>query len=132
MKNIKFKRITLFLLESIIIQDNRPLSEEFIFEFNNFLCMNYRNNKELFSYLFATELLKDSMEDSYEMLSLEQVINLMEIYHGFDGYLYLLDEVGLEVDSKLNELAILFANYCNGLDDLYDKTYSYGYFKISH
>lgn len=119
MQEIRLKRITLFLLESIILQNNRKVDIGFAAQLNYFIEKYYQDNKELFALLYEPKLLEECLEKNYEILSQEQIITLIDKYHGFEGYVNLVDEVGKEVDKKLIELATLFTEFYNGLLELY-------------
>lgn len=125
MQEIRLKRLTLFLLESIILQSiilqkDRIVDISFAAQFNFFIEKYYQDNKELFALLYEPKLLEECLEKNYEILSQEQMIKLLDRYHGFDGYSKLIDEVGKEVDEKLIKLATLFTEYYNSLLELYN------------
>lgn len=126
----RLKRITLFLLESIMIQKFRPIDDTFAIQFNDFLYSYYEDNKELFGYLFNTKVLEKNMKNNCEILSLEQIASLIVKYRGFKGYINLLDDVGLEVAGKLNDLALLFTEYYDSLVNLYLEEPKSGHIRI--
>ena len=119
MQEIRLKRIILFLLESIILQNNRKVDIGFAAQLNYFIEKYYQDNKELFALLYEPKLLEECLENNYEILSHDQMITLIKRYKGFEGYSNLVDEVGKEVDEKLIELANLFTEYYNSLLELY-------------
>ncbi len=119
MQEIRLKRITLFLLESILLQNERMVDIGFAAQFNYFIEKYYQDNKELFALLYEPKLLEECLEKNYEILSQDQMVTLIDKYHGFEGYAKLVDEVGKEVDEKLIELAKLFTEYYNSLLELY-------------
>ena len=119
MEDIKIKRLTLFLLETIIIQNGRLLSEGLAAEFNDFVYKYYDSNKELFGFIYDNDTLELFIENNWEILSLDQMCQLINLHKGFEGYVALVDEIGYEVDSKINELALLFTEYHNELLKLY-------------
>lgn len=119
MQEIRLKRLTLFLLESIILQNERLVDEDFAIQFNLFIEKYYHDNKELFSILYEPKLLEECLKNNYEILSHDQMILLINKYKGFEGYAKLVDEVGKEVDEKLIELANLFTEYYNSLLKIY-------------
>lgn len=134
MKDIKLKRLTLFLLESIILQDNPTIDEGFASQFNFFIEKYYEDNKDLFSIIYEPQLLEECIKNEWEILPLEQMISLIKKYYRFEGYGTLIDEVGPEIDQKLIQLATLFTEYHNSLMKLYyaDSSIYYpkGYAKI--
>ena len=119
MQEIRLKRITLFLLESILLQNERMVDIGFAAQFNYFIEKYYQDNKELFALLYEPKLLEECLENNYEILSQDQMVTLIDRYHGFEGYAKLVDEVGKEVDEKLIELATLFTEFYNSLLELY-------------
>ena len=119
MQEIRLKRIILFLLESIILQNGRMVDIGFAAQFNFFIEKYYHDHKELFALLYEPKLLEECLENNYEILSHDQMITLIKRYKGFEGYAKLVDEVGKEVDEKLIELAKLFTEYYNSLLKLY-------------
>lgn len=127
MQEIRLKRLTLFLLESIILQNERLVDEDFAIQFNLFIEKYYHDNKELFSILYEPKLLEECLKNNYEILSHDQMILLINKYKGFEGYSKLLDEVGPEIDEKLIKLANLFTEYYNSLLDLYNQDTSIYY-----
>lgn len=134
LKEIRLKRLTLFLLESIIIQNNSAIDEGFAAQFNAFVDKYYCDNKEIFGLLYDTILLEIAMKNNWEILSLEQMMILIRRYKGFEGYASLVDEVGKEVDAKINKLALLFTEYRIELFRLYyanpNEFYPKGYPRI--
>ena len=64
-------------------------------------------------------LLATSVPADWEILSLDQMVALINRYRGFEGYSKLVEEVGPETDQKLIELAHLFTEYHNSLIALY-------------
>ena len=78
MDDIKIKRLTLFLLETLIIQNGRFLSEGFAYEFNDFVYKYYDSNIELFEVIYDIDTLKLFIENRWEILSLEQMQQLMK------------------------------------------------------
>lgn len=119
MENIKLKRLILFILESITLQGGRFINEEFVEEFNSFIYKYYPDNKELFSYIFDIDTLEEFIKGKYDILTLDQMFQLIVKYHGIDGYVKLVEDVGLEVDKKIQELALLFTEYYNQIIQLY-------------
>ena len=111
MKDIRNKRLTLFLLEIILLQKNRNINEYFVEEINEFIYQYYEDNKELFFLLFDTKILEQLIENYYQVLPNEILIGLIHKYHGFEGYEHLIDEVGYETDQKINILVIKFLEY---------------------
>lgn len=136
MQEIKLKRLTLFLLESIILQGETTIDEGFASQFNFFIEKYYKDNKELFSLIYEPELLEKCLENEWEVLPFEEMVNLMRKYHGFAGYHKLVDAIGREVDEKLMELAHLFTEYHFNLLDLWcaDPSiyYSKAYARVRH
>ena len=124
MKEIRLKRINLFLLESIIMQDDRIIDDFFAYQFNLFIERYYKDNKELFAILYEPKLLEKCLENNYEILSTNQMTTLINRYHGFFGYSKLLDDIGPEIDKQLIKLATLFTEYCNSLSELYNQELS--------
>lgn len=120
MEDIKNKCMTLFLLESLIIQNGRFLSEGFAHEFNDFVYKNFNSNKELFSAIYDIDTLELFIKNNWEILSLEQMYQLINLYHGYEGYEALVDEIGYQTDQKINELALLFTSYHHELVKLYN------------
>ena len=45
---------------------------------------------------------------------------LINLYHGYDGYAALVDEIGYQVDQKINQVALLFTSYHQELVNLYN------------
>ena len=119
MQEIRLKRIILFLLESIILQNGRMVDISFAAQFNFFIEKYYHSHKDLFELLYEPKLLEECLENNYEILSHDQMISLIDRYQGFEGYSKLVDEVGKEVDEKLIELANLFTEFYNSLLELY-------------
>ena len=115
MEEIKLKRLTLFILEIILLQRRRSISESFIAQINDFIYRYYDNNKELFSLLFDTTILEKIIKNKWEILPKEVMIKLIKKYRGLDGYVNLVETVGYEVDQKINILVIYFLQYYDEL-----------------
>lgn len=134
MKEIRLKRIALFLLETLLIQGYNGISDGFSYLFNEFIYHCYRKNKECLDIIYDTKILEKFIKKNYEVLSLEQMITLLDRYHGFDGYLNLLEDLGQETAEELNKLALLFIEFQQELTNLYyanpNKYYQKGYPRI--
>lgn len=111
MEEIQLKCLTLFLFESMIIQKRTFIDESFAAQFNDFIDHYYEDNKELFSLMFPISLLEEFIKNNYEVLSLKQMMQLMQRYHGLNGYVELVEAVGPNTDEKINKLALLFTEY---------------------
>lgn len=134
MSPIKLKRLTLFLFESIMLQKGIKIDRDFEIEFNDFIYKCYNEQEELLNLIFDREELSNFIENNYDVLTLEQMVQLINKHYGTEHYLKLVEEVGFEVDQKINELAIMFANYCHEILNLYHADsksyYPKGYPKI--
>lgn len=126
MEEIKLKRITLFILEIIILQQGRCIDESFVEQINDYIYKYYDEHKELFGLLFDNNLLEEFIENKWEILPYDVMIGLIKKYHGFEGYVNILDTVGYEVDQKMNILVMKFLDYYNELLELrYAKSSTY-------
>lgn len=104
--------LTLLIYDLSILGDGLQINDYFTSLFNEFICQKYKNNKELFSIIFDIEVLEKYInEGNTEIVSRKNLKRLTSKYDTVDNYLKLLDKVGLEVDSKLNEIALLFFEY---------------------
>lgn len=134
MSEIKLKSLTLFLFESIMLQGGRIIDRDFETELNDFIYKCYNEQEELLSLIFDRKALSGFVENKYDVLTLEQIVQLVNKYYGTDRYLKLVEDVGYETDQKINELAIKFTSYCNEIMNLYyaDTSLNYpkGYPKI--
>lgn len=122
MQETRLKRLTLFLLETLIVQGANEISNGFAYLFNEFIYKCYKENEKLLDIIYDKEILEEFIEGNYEILSLNQMYQLINRYHGFngyDGYINLLDDIGSEVDAKLNKLVLLFVEYQKELVKLY-------------
>lgn len=119
MENIQLKGLILFILESIILQNGRYINEEFVEEFNDFVYKYYEDNKELFSYIFNTTILEQFIKNNYDILTLDQMFQLVVKYHGIEGYAKLVEDVGFKRDQKIQQLSSLFTEYYNQIIELY-------------
>ena len=115
MKEIKLKRITLFILEIIILQNGRCIDESFAAQINDFIYKYYDDNKELFELLFDKGIIEEFIKNNWELLSEEIMINLIKKYYGFAGYINLIDDIGYEIDQNINILVIKFLEYYDEL-----------------
>lgn len=119
MIEIKLKRITLLLLEILILQDTNRISEGFAYLFNEFIYKCYREKNALLSIIFDIELLKQFVDGNYEVLSFGQMYQLIRRYHEFDGYIELVDSIDPETGSMINELALAFIEFEQEMVRLY-------------
>lgn len=119
MDEIKLKRLTLLLLEILILQETNRISEGFAYLFNEFIYRCYREKNNLLDLIFDIDVLKDFVDKNYEVLSFNQMYQLIRRYNEFDGYLNLLDSVGHEDDLKINDLALLFIAFEEEMVALY-------------
>ena len=115
MEEIKLKRITLFILEIITIQNGRIINQNFVAELNDFIYGYYEENKDLFELLFDNEKIEVFIKNNWEVLPGEIILSLIKKYHGFVGYVNLVDEVGYDVDKEINKLVIEFLKYHDSL-----------------
>ena len=111
MQETKLKNLTLFLLETLILQRTNRITDWFVYSFNEFIYEYYNTNKELLEPIYNLNILDKFIKENYELLSLEQMIQLIEKFRGFDGYLDLVESVNQETDKKLNNLALLFIEF---------------------
>lgn len=128
--DIRMKKITLFLWESLIMQKYRPVDDVFVNQLNNFIYSYYNNNKELFDCLFCERIVKRYIKEDKDMFSLEEIVSLIIQYKGFNGYIKLLDDISLEDQDKINDLALLFTSYYEEIMTLYEETIKPGYVRI--
>lgn len=119
MEEIKLKKLTVFILETIMLQKNSTISEGFAYMFNEFIYKCYQENKEALSIIYDTKMLEEFIDNNYEVLSYEQMVALIERYRGFDGYIKLLDDIGLDTANKLNQLALSFIAFQEEMLSLY-------------
>lgn len=119
MDEIKLKRLTLLLLEILILQETNRISEGFAYLFNEFIYRCYREKNKLLDLIFDIDVLKDFVDNNYEVLSFNQMYQLIRRYNEFDGYLNLLDSIGHEDDLKINDLALLFIAFEEEMVALY-------------
>lgn len=130
MEEINYKHIALFILEVMTIQHRGYINQELINQINKFIYEYYEEHKEMFGILFnddALKLFKDIfdmdfielyIENHHEFITLEEVYKLLINYRGLDGYVALVEEIGYEKDTKINELVLLFTDYCVKLSSL--------------
>lgn len=134
MLEVKLKRLTLFLFESIMLQGDRTIDRDFEIELNDFIYKCYNEKEELLNLIFDRKEIRNFIENRYDILTLEQIIELVNKYYGTNRYLKLVEDIGYETDQKINELAIKFTSYCNEIMNLYyaDTSLNYpkGYPKI--
>jgi len=106
--------LTLLLYDLSILGNGLIINDEFTNLFNDFICKKYQEHKELFSTIFDIEALEKYInEGNIDIVSRKNLKKLTKKYNTVDNYLKLLDIVGLEVDSKLNKIALLFFEYYN-------------------
>lgn len=118
MENIKNKRLTLFLIEIMLLLQNRYIDEVFVEQINDFIHRYYKENKELFELLFDTDILEEFIKKNYQVLPHKILIRLINKYHSIEGYVKLIEEVGYETDQKLNILVIKFLEYYDEIINL--------------
>ena len=111
MTEIRLKRLTLFILETLLLQNSTRITKTFVYLFNNFIYQIFKEDKELISILYDTNILEEVIKNNYEILSYSQMNQLINRYHGFDGYLNLLETVGPKIDEKINILALKFIEF---------------------
>ena len=125
-------KISLFLLESVMMQGYRPIDDAFTSQVNDFIFRYYDDNKELFDCFLCERIVKLYIQEDKELLSLDEMIDLMVKCRGFNGYLALVDSISQEDLSKINDLALLFTKYYEEMLRLYEETLQPGYVKILH
>ena len=134
MQEMRLKRLTLFLLESLVMQNGRILNKEFEEQFNDFIYSCYQKNKELLSVIFDPDILEEKIKSKTNILTIAEIIRLVYSYPGIENYVKLLDEIGQETDKKILKLAAMFTQYYNEILNLYyadsNQYYSKGYPRI--
>ena len=115
----KLKCLVLFLLESILIQGGRILTQDFAEQFNNFIYEQYEKDRESLSILFNIDMLSKFIDGKYDILTLPQIMELIYRYQGTENYVKLVEEIGIEDDKKINDLALLFLMYYQNIIKLY-------------
>ena len=119
MNEQKIKNLTLFILETLILQTPRNITKTYAYFFNEFIYKCYEEHQEFLVLIYDTNLLEEFIKNNYELLSLNQIQSLIKEYPIFDGYIKLLDEVGLDTANKLNQLALLFIQFQQETYNLY-------------
>lgn len=128
----RMNKIAVFLLQSIMMQGYRPIDDAFTSQVNDFIFRYYDDNKELFDCFLSERIVKLYIQEDKEMLSLDEMIELMIKVRGFDGLVSLMDDMSAEDNSKINDLALLFTKYYEEMLRLYEETLQPGYVKILH
>ena len=113
MTDRQLKGLILFLLESIIIQERRMITQDFAELFNEFIYEQYEKSNPTLSIIFNLELLGEFVQNKYDILTLQQIMQLIYPNQGLENYTKLVEEIGIEDDKKINELALLFSEYYN-------------------
>ena len=111
------KYLTLFIYEvlSITQKDNMYITDKLITNLNGFIYNYYQEYKDLFSLIIPENRLSKKHQ---EIISMNLVILLIQKYHGIDSYIKLVEDAGPEIDRQINELALMFANYQNFLNEI--------------
>jgi len=124
MEEKNYKNVTLFIFETLIIQHRKFINQELIDQINKFIYEYYKDYKDLFSVLFNEEEINKFkeifdmdpidlyIENNQEFITMEDLFLLLLDYRNAEGYIALVDEVGYEKDSQINDLVLLFADYC--------------------
>ena len=126
MNERQLKGLTLFFLESIIVLDGKISNDDFVEAFNDFIYEQYEFDQKSLSVIFNVDMLGEFIEKKYDILNLEQIIQLVRRYPGIQNYIKLIDEIGIEDDKKINSLVLLFSMKYQeriNLRFLNDKTY---------
>lgn len=111
------KYLTLFIYEvlSITQKDNMYITDKLITNLNGFIYNYYQEYKDLFSLIIPENRLSKKHQ---EIISMNLVILLIQKYHGIDSYIKLVEDASPEIDRQINELALMFANYQNFLNEI--------------
>ena len=127
------KTISLFIHEAIYILygDSPIITDNFIDNLNTYIYFNRKNYQESFSLLFDMDLLDKFYKTNKDLLSMDLVMYLIIKYSSDIAYATLVEEVGLEIDQKINELSLNFASYCE-LSKTLDSQNSSSKIKILH
>lgn len=122
------KRLILFIYEVLLLNDIEYLytNEEYQIEYhfserlldpllieflNHFIIDRFEENKELLAVIFDVQILEKFVKANYNILEINILSRMLSKYRGKEKYLELIESVGKETDSKLNELALNFINY---------------------
>ena len=124
------KHLTLFLYEVLIItqKDNIYITDKLINNLNGFIYNCYQEYKDLFNIIIPEIRVTKKRR---EIISMNLVIILLQKYYGTDNYIKLVEEVGPEIDRQINELALMFDNYQNFLDEISNMNFT-EYKRILH
>lgn len=124
------KHLTLFLYEVLIItqKDNIYITDKLINNLNGFIYNCYQEYKDLFNIIIPEIRVTKKRR---EIISMNLVIILLQKYYGTDNYIKLVEEVDPEIDRQINELALMFANYQNFIDEISNMNFT-EYRRILH
>ena len=84
------------------------INEDFAESFNDFIYEQYESDRKSLSVIFNIDMLREIIEEKYDILTLQQIIQLICRYPGMQNYIKLLEEIGSESDKTINYLALLF------------------------
>ena len=115
----KLRNMALFILEIIIIQDRQVIIPTFSSQLNQFFIENYKKHLELFSLIYDIDLLETAIEEELDIIPYDIIMSIVNKYKNTEDYAKLVEEVGIKTDKQINELALLFNNYCINLLELY-------------
>ena len=127
------KTLSLFIHEAIYILygDSPVITDNFVDNLNTYIYFNRKKYQEYFSLLFDMDLLDKFYKTNKDLLSMDLVMYLIIKYSSDIAYATLVEEVGLEIDQKINELSLNFASYCE-LSKTLDSQNSSSKIKILH
>lgn len=115
---MNLKYIALFIIDIGTLQEKIFINENFTYEINDFMNKYHKQYEELFNILFKPGILEMFAEENQQILPLNIILGLLQVYSGMDNYLDLLEKIDYESANKINDLALLFLEYHNDLIDL--------------
>ena len=128
------KNLALFLYEVGLIlygEEQIIITDDPVNHINSFIYQYYQEYEDSFSLLYNMELLNEFIDNDYEVLPMQIVMQLIIKYSSDYKYAQLVEEVGYKTDQKINDLALSFIMYLQELSELYNRKPN-GYLKILH
>lgn len=128
------KNLALFIYEvGLILYGDEPIiiNDNLLAHLNEFIYKYHKEYYDSFSLLFDMNLLKEFIDKNYDVLYMEPIMYLIIKYSSNEKYAELVEKVGKKTDAIINDLALAFIMYFQGVIELSNRKPT-GYPRILH
>ena len=111
----------LYEIQYLLYKNKVPqVSSNLVAYLNSFIILHHKEYPEDFALLYDQHTLERIIEMNHQPLPGNLIVYLLYKYEGYDNYIKLIELVGQEIDTKINNLAIKFILHINEALEAYN------------